>query len=210
MLKPAATMRQSRPNMSHTLTCARCLRRTTSQARKDSRFSSEEDGVETQIDDHGGVGEGTALAPPATTLTAIAREDARILAELARAVEEHEAHRGRCRENRPPIGLLQRGTRDHKTVRRDGELGTHQRQPGHPIVIGQSNPCRHFHHIRGRMPVIGIPERHAKCRPDRVEDFSERERDRRVLPTVSRRTFRSRPSDSGSSATRTSLENGTF
>ena len=74
--------------MSHTLICARCLRRTTSQARKDWRISSEEDGVETQIDDHGGVGEGTALAPPAPTLSAIAREDARILADLARAVED--------------------------------------------------------------------------------------------------------------------------
>ena len=81
-------MRQSRPNMSHTLTCARCLRRITSQARKDSRFLSEEEGVETQIDARGGVDEGTALAPPAATLTAIAREDARILDELARAVED--------------------------------------------------------------------------------------------------------------------------
>ena len=74
--------------MSHALICARCLRRSTSQARKDSRFSSEEDGVETQIDTQGGLGEGTALTPPAAALSAIAREDARILAELARAVED--------------------------------------------------------------------------------------------------------------------------
>ena len=44
--------------------------------------------METQIDAQGGVEEGTALAPPAGTLSAIAREDARILAELARAVED--------------------------------------------------------------------------------------------------------------------------
>ena len=76
------------PVLSHTLTCARCLRRSTSQARKDSRFSSEEDGVEPQIDAQGGANDGTALVHPATALSAIAREDARILAELARAVED--------------------------------------------------------------------------------------------------------------------------
>ena len=74
--------------MSHTLTCARCLRRITSQARKDSRFSSEEDGVETQIDAQGGVDDAKALVDPAAALSAIAREDARILADLARAVED--------------------------------------------------------------------------------------------------------------------------
>ena len=74
--------------MSHTLTCARCLRRITSQARKDSRFSSEEEGVETQIGAQSGVEDETALASPSVALSAIAREDARILAELARAVED--------------------------------------------------------------------------------------------------------------------------
>ena len=65
-----------------------CLRRITSQARKDSRFWSEDDGVEMQIDAHRGAEDGTALAPSALTLSAIAREDARILVELARAVED--------------------------------------------------------------------------------------------------------------------------
>ena len=78
--------------------------------------------------------------------------------------------------------------------RRDGELGTHQRQPGHPIVVGQSDPCRHLRHIRGRMQVIGIPKRHAKFRGERDEDFAEREQDRRVLPIVSRQTSRAIPS----------------
>jgi len=54
----------------------------------DSRFSSEEDGVEAQIDAQGGADDGTTLVAPATALSAIAREDARILAELARAVED--------------------------------------------------------------------------------------------------------------------------
>ena len=49
---------------------------------------SEEGGVETQIDAQGRLEEGTALSLPAATLSAIAREDARILAELARAVED--------------------------------------------------------------------------------------------------------------------------
>ena len=74
--------------MSHTLTCARCLRRIFSQARKDLCFLSEEEGVETQIDAKGRLEEGTALSLPAATHSAIAREDARILAELARAVED--------------------------------------------------------------------------------------------------------------------------
>jgi len=74
--------------MSHTLSSARCLRRTTSQARKDPQFSSEEDGVETEIDAQGGAEDGSALVSPAAALSAIAREDARILAELARAVED--------------------------------------------------------------------------------------------------------------------------
>ena len=45
-------------------------------------------GVETEIDAQAGADEGTALAPPGATLSAIAREDARILADLARAVED--------------------------------------------------------------------------------------------------------------------------
>ena len=49
---------------------------------------SEEGGVETQIDAQGRLEEGTALSLPAATHSAIAREDARILAELARAVED--------------------------------------------------------------------------------------------------------------------------
>ena len=49
---------------------------------------SEEEGVETQIDAKGRLEEGTALSLPAATHSAIAREDARILAELARAVED--------------------------------------------------------------------------------------------------------------------------
>ena len=65
-----------------------CLRRITSQARKDSRFSSEEEGVEAQIDPSGGENGLAVLASAAEPLTAIAREDARILAELARAVED--------------------------------------------------------------------------------------------------------------------------
>ena len=44
--------------------------------------------MEPQIDAQGVADEGTALAPPAATLSAIAKEDARILAELARAVED--------------------------------------------------------------------------------------------------------------------------
>ena len=44
--------------------------------------------METEIDAHAGADEGTALAPPGATLSAIAREDARILADLARAVED--------------------------------------------------------------------------------------------------------------------------
>ena len=44
--------------------------------------------METQINAQRGADPGTALAPPATTLSASAREDARILAELARAVED--------------------------------------------------------------------------------------------------------------------------
>ena len=44
--------------------------------------------METQIDAQGGADDGTALAHRAATLNAIAREDARILAELARAVED--------------------------------------------------------------------------------------------------------------------------
>ena len=44
--------------------------------------------MEAQIDAQGGEAARTALAPPAATLSAIAREDARILAELARAVED--------------------------------------------------------------------------------------------------------------------------
>ena len=44
--------------------------------------------MEAEIDARGGVDEAAGLAPPATTLSAIAREDARILAELARAVED--------------------------------------------------------------------------------------------------------------------------
>ena len=49
---------------------------------------SEEEGVEAQIDARGGEDDGTALVPPVAALSAIAREDARILAELARAVED--------------------------------------------------------------------------------------------------------------------------
>ena len=49
---------------------------------------SEEEGVETQIDAKGRLEEGTALSLPAATHSAIAMEDARILAELARAVED--------------------------------------------------------------------------------------------------------------------------
>ena len=64
------------------------LGRITSQARKDLCFLSEEEGVETQIDVQGGAADGTALMPPAAARSAIAREDARILAELARAVED--------------------------------------------------------------------------------------------------------------------------
>ena len=74
--------------MSHALTCDRCLRRSTSQARKDSRFSSEENGVEAQIDAWGLKSDGTEIASTIEPLTAIAREDARILAELARVVED--------------------------------------------------------------------------------------------------------------------------
>ena len=44
--------------------------------------------METQIDAQGGENDGIALLPPAAALSAIAREDARILAELARAVED--------------------------------------------------------------------------------------------------------------------------
>ena len=44
--------------------------------------------METLSDAWGGADDGTALAPPDTALSAIAREDARILAELARAVED--------------------------------------------------------------------------------------------------------------------------
>ena len=44
--------------------------------------------METQINGQGGVVDGTALVPSAAALSAIAREDARILAELARAVED--------------------------------------------------------------------------------------------------------------------------
>ena len=75
-------------SLSHTLTGTLCLRRITSQARKDSRFSSEEEGVKAQINAQGGVDDRTTFAPPDTALSAIAREDARILAELARAVED--------------------------------------------------------------------------------------------------------------------------
>ena len=74
--------------MSHTLTCARCLRRITSQARKDLRFLSEEEAMEAQIDAQSGAEDGITLVHSATALSAIAREDARILAELARAVED--------------------------------------------------------------------------------------------------------------------------
>ena len=44
--------------------------------------------MEAQIDAWGGVDDRTALVPPAGALSAIAREDVRILAELARAVED--------------------------------------------------------------------------------------------------------------------------
>ena len=44
--------------------------------------------MKAQIDAQGGVDDGTTFAPPDTALSAIAREDARILAELARAVED--------------------------------------------------------------------------------------------------------------------------
>ena len=44
--------------------------------------------METQIDAQGGVGDGMAMVPPAAALSAIATEDARIIAELARAVED--------------------------------------------------------------------------------------------------------------------------
>ena len=64
------------------------LGRSTSQAHKDSRFSSEEDGMEAQIDAERALDDGKPLVPPAAALSAIAREDARILAELARAVED--------------------------------------------------------------------------------------------------------------------------
>ena len=74
--------------LSHTLTGTLCLRRITSQARKNPQTSSEEEGVEAQIDGHGGGDDGMTLVSPAVALSAIAREDARILAELARAVED--------------------------------------------------------------------------------------------------------------------------
>ena len=48
----------------------------------------EEEGVETEIDAQNGAYDGMALEPKAVALSAIAREDARILAELARAVED--------------------------------------------------------------------------------------------------------------------------
>ena len=44
--------------------------------------------METQANGQGSADAGTALTPPAATLSAIAREDARILAELARVLEE--------------------------------------------------------------------------------------------------------------------------
>ena len=44
--------------------------------------------METQIDAQGGVDDGVTLATPAAALSAIVSEDARILAELARAVED--------------------------------------------------------------------------------------------------------------------------
>ena len=64
------------------------LGRITCQALKNLCFWSEEEAMEAQIDAQGGVTEGMALEPSDATVSAIAREDARILTELARAVED--------------------------------------------------------------------------------------------------------------------------